>query len=284
MENYKPKAAQSKKDVVARLKQLIKKYNIVSVVNVENLTAKQLQTMRAKLRKDVEIVMTKKRLIKLAFKDNKDKPGIDALNNYLKGMPALLFTNKNPFSLFKTLKQNKSSAPIKAGQVAPNDIVVPKGPTGFAPGPIIGELGACKIKAGIEGGKVAIREDSLVAKEGEVISPKLAAVLLRLGIEPMEIGLDLTAAYENGNILDKSVLDIDEDAFINSIKSFASESFNLAMFIAYPVKETIMQLIQKVSTEVKNLAREAKVVNKETIKDILGDAHRQAMGLHSKVN
>ena len=47
--------------------------------------------------------------------------------------------------------------------------MIPAGPTPFAPGPIIGELGMLKIKAGIEAGKVVIKEDAHVAKKGDVI-------------------------------------------------------------------------------------------------------------------
>lgn len=284
-ENYQPKMSQAKKDSIKKLKDIINKYDIVAAVNMSNLTAKQLQTMREKLRGEVELFMTKKRLMKIALEDEETKKkGISKLIPYLKGMPAILATNKNPFTLFKTLKKNKSSAPIKAGQEAPKDIIVPAGPTNFAPGPIIGELGACKIKAGIDAGKVAIKEDSLVAKEGEEITQKLAAVLQRLGIEPMEIGLDLVAAYEDGDILTKTILDIDEDKFMQDLTSCASKAFNLAMFMGLPTTQTISPLITKVVRETNNLAREAKIVNKETIKDMISQAHTSATNVHKKTS
>jgi large subunit ribosomal protein L10 len=283
-EKHKAKASQLKKDAVKNAKQLIEKYKVVAVVNMKNLTAKQLQNMRAQLRERVDLFMTKKRLIKLALEDGEaKKKGVSKLIDSLRGMPALLCSNDNPFILFKILKKNKSSAPIKAGQVATSDIIVPAGPTGFAPGPIIGELGVCKIKAGINAGKVVIKEDSLVAKEGDVISKNLAAVLLRLGIEPLEIGLDLIAAYENGNILDKSILDIDEEKYISGIKNYAAECFNLAMFVAHPTKDTIHHLVTKAARHAKGLAKHAKIVNKETVKEILSGAHASVVNVHSKL-
>ena len=39
-----------------------------------------------------------------------------------------------------------------------------------------------------------------------LLNDKLASLLIRLGIEPMEIGLNLVAAYENGDILTGDVL------------------------------------------------------------------------------
>src|SRR3989338_1052307 len=113
-------------------------------------------------------------------------------------MPALLLKKENPFSLYKILKKSKSSASAKAGQIAPRDLIVPAGPTPFTPGPVISELAAVGIKAGVEGGKVAVKVDSMIAKKGETIKPAVASMLTRLSILPMEIGLNLTAVYENG--------------------------------------------------------------------------------------
>ncbi len=228
-ETYTPKAAQVKQDVVAEFLKLIEEYPIVGAVDVENLPALQLNRMRAQLRGTVLVKMTKRRLLTHALNASK-KENVKELIPYLKGMPALIFTKESPFKLFKILKKNKSKSPIKGGQTAPKDIIVPAGPTSFAPGPIIGELGAFKIKAGIDGGKVAIKEDSLVAKEGTVVSAKLAAILTRLGIEPMDIGLNLTAVWENGLILKKDVLDVDEEQYQSDIASAASWAFNLAMY------------------------------------------------------
>ena len=53
----------------------------------------------------------------------------------------------------------------KAGETAPEDIVIEKGPTSFKPGPIVGELQQAGIPAAIEGGKVRIRETKTVVKE-----------------------------------------------------------------------------------------------------------------------
>jgi len=270
--------SQKKKDDVKNTIKLIDQYPIVGIVNMENLPTKQLQNMRENLRGKVVLKMVKKRLTKIAFKNSK-KDGIEKLEPYLKGMPALLFTEDNPFALYSTLKKNKSKAPISAGQTAPNDIVVPAGKTNFSPGPIIGELGAFGIKAGVEDGKIAIKSDSVVAKEGDVVNAKLAGLLQRLGVEPMEIGLDLVAVFENGEIITKDVLDIDEDAYKEQIQSAASMAFNLSINAAIPTEDTIALLIQKAASETRALAREADIITDETIGDLLSKAERQASKL-----
>ncbi|MFH1506356.1 MAG: 50S ribosomal protein L10 [archaeon] len=272
-----------KKKIVKEFTELLNKYSIIGAVNMENLPAKQLQNMREQLRDKLVMKMTKRRLMKIAI-DGCKKPGIQALKEQLKGMPALIFTNENPFTLFKFIKKNKSKAPIKAGQIAPNDLVVPAGPTGFAPGPVIGELGAFRIKSGVEDGKVVVKEDSTVAKEGDIVNAKLAALLTRLGVEPMEIGLDLVAVYENGEIVPKSVLDIDEEAYMNNLRTAASESFNLAMFAAYPAKETIELLLGKAHNDSKALATDQDILTDETVGISLGKAEGQMNALKTKLN
>ncbi len=272
--------AQYKKEVVSRLAKLIQEYPIVGAVNMENLPAPQLQVMRSKLRGSVEMVMTKRRLIKIAIEQVKGKkPGIEKLEQYLYGMPALLFTKGNPFSLSRTLRQNKSPAPAKGGQTAPRDIIIPAGPTPFAPGPVIGEFGAIGIKAGVEGGKVAVKADTVVAKAGEKIKPKVAEILTRLGIQPMEVGLDLVAAYENGIIYTSDLLSIDEKEYLGRLRNAGRWSFNLAMFAAYPTKMTIKHLIGRAANDSRALGRAQCIFAKELMPDLIGNAYRGMMGV-----
>ena len=272
----------AKKKVVKEFADLINKYKVISAVDVENLPAKQLNQMRANLRGKAHLQMTKRRLIKIAFKES-GKENIDSLEKYLTGMPALLFTNENPFALFKMLKKGKSPAPIKGGQIAPQDIIVPAGPTNFAPGPIIGELGALGIVTGVENGKVAVKKDSVVAKEGEVVSQALAAVLTRLEIYPMEIGLNLQAAFENGAILTKKDLDIDEEKFMAQLQGAARDAFNLTIELALPLKENINDLLAKAARDAMAIADSQDIITSDTVEKILGKAYAQANALNSKI-
>ena len=278
------KIPEAKKKVIEDFVKLAKEYPIVGAVNMENLPTKQLQNMREQLRGKVVLKMSKRRLMKLALEEAaKEKPGLEKLIPYLKGMPALLFTKENPFSLYKRLQKNKSTAPIKAGQTAPNRIVVPAGPTGFAPGPIIGQLGQVGIAAGIENGKVAIKKDSEVAKEGDVISAELAGILTRLGIEPMEIGLDLTATYEDGNIFTKDVLSIDEQEYLDNIARGHRWAFNLAMECGIITKETTEMLLVKAFTDAKALAVSQEIYADIVMPDLISKAHNQMLSVKAKV-
>ena len=278
------KVPESKKEVVKKIADLIKKYPIIGALNMENLPAAQLQRMKSNLRDKVEMFMAKRRLMKLAIEQAKtDKKGIEKIEEHLKGMPALLFTEENPFKLFRILKKSKSKAPAKGGQTAPADITVKAGPTPFAPGPVIGELGQLGIKTKVDAGKISILEDSVVCKEGEEISENLAGMLTRLGIEPMEIGLDLVAVYEKGDIFTKSILDIDEDKFMADLSQAASWAFNLSVETAFVTGVNREFLIQKAFMDSKALAISQNILADAVAGEILAKAEREMLSLKSQL-
>ncbi len=275
--------SEQKKKIAAEFKKLAQTYPIVIAVDMEGLPTPQLQTMRAQLRsKNIVLKMTKKRVLKVAL-ESAGKKNLEKLVPYLIGHPALIFTKDNPFVLFKNLEKNKSSAPAKGGQIAPKDIVVPAGPTGFAPGPIIGELGQIGIKAGIDAGKVVIKADSVVVKEGQVIKANVAAILTRLKIEPMEIGLNIVAAYEDGEIYTKQLLRIDEKEYIQNIAQAHTWSFNLAIEAGIYNKATIEYMVVKAHRNTRAVAIEANILAAEVVGDVLAKAERQMNALKEMI-
>ncbi len=279
------KINQAKQDVVTQMCELFPKYSIIGVVNMEGLPTSTVQKMRSMLRdKKIELRMAKKRLLKIAFEQSeKNIKGLTQLTPHLKGMPAIICTNDNPFKLYKMLQSNKSTAPAKPGQEAPKNIIVLEGPTEFAPGPIIGELGKFGIKAGIDAGKVVIKADATVAKEGDIITADLAAILTRLGIEPMEIGLDLRATIEDGTIFTKDVLGVDEQEYIDNITQSHRWAFNLAIESAICTSETTTVLIQNAFRDSKALAISQCIVSKDVIDELVGRAEIQAKSVKQKI-
>lgn len=269
--------AESKKKLVSKLSEQLKSYSVIAIVDVEGIPADTLTQMRDKLRGQATIVMTKKRLMRLVFKELEgSNKGISSLEEHYSGMPAFLLTKENPFRIASLLRKSRTPAPAKAGQVAPRDIVVPKGPTPFAPGPILSELGSVGIKAGVEQGKVAVKEDAVVVKEGEVIGRKIADVLSRLDIKPMEVGLAMTAAFEDGVLFKRSVLEVDETVYISQLEAAAFESFAVALAQGIMTQETVVPVITKAARESFALAVSCDILTEQTTPLILSKAERQA--------
>ncbi len=276
--------SEAKKKLVQQLTAEIKEYPIVGVVNLERLPAQQYQVMRSTLAKrGVKIRMARKRLLQRAL-DESQKKNIQQLRERIKGMPAIILCKDNPFSLYATIQKNKSEAPAKGGQIAPREIIVKAGPTSFAPGPIISELAAVGIKTKVEAGKLAIMNDTTVAKEGQVISAKLAEVLKRLDIKPMEIGLDLVAVWEDGFIFDAKHLHIDEVEFARNITQAAQWAMNLAVEMAYLSKDTSDVLLQKAFKEAKAVAMDAAYITEETKDELLARSEREALSVKEEAN
>lgn len=277
---YQAKISPRNEEFANKIRALSKKYSIVGVVDVTGLPAPQFQKIRGSIKKTAEVLIVKKNLIELVLKELEGKfSGISQLSEKCNGVVGLIFTNDNPFTLFKFVQKNKSTAPAKAGQIAPADIVVPAGPTSFSPGPIIGELGAFKIKAGINAGKVEIKEDSVVAKEGDEISEGLAGILTRLGIEPMEVGLNIKAIYEAGTLYSRSVLDVDEDAILADLKSAASDCFKLSIGLDYYTSENISYFLGEGGRDSLGLGVGVAWPAAETIKQLLTKASAQGNGV-----
>ncbi len=277
-------ASDKKKTFVQNLTQCIREYPLVGLVNLQQLPAPQLQKMRSLfLSSGIKIVMARKKLLELAM-DNSGKQNIESLKNKIKGMPALLFSQTNPFVLYKILQKNKSEAPAKAGQAAPKDILVKAGPTNFAPGPIISELAAVGIKTKVDAGKLAILSDIVIAKEGEAISAKVAETLKRLDIKPMEIGLSLVAAWENGIVFEAKQLHIDEGEYLNKITTASRWAVNLALEAAYVTPFTTELLLQKAFRQAKALSSEQNIITGLTASEMISQVQRQAKTLVETAN
>ena len=273
----KPHVSEEKKKELITIVKLMQEYPVVGLIDLTGLPSAQYQSIRAKLKSRLLIRTANKNLIRLALEKIKEnKKGIEEFAPLLKDcMPALLFTKEDPFVISKNLNKSKSKAAAKTGQIAPYDLIAPAGPTPFAPGPIIGELGAVGIKTQIVAGKIHIKEDAVLAHKGDVINQKVAEMLARLGIQPMEIGLNLAAMYDSGKIFLRDVLNINEQDYINQIKEAFTSSLNLAVYSAYTSKDTIDHLIKKSVVEGKALSSYLKIEVNEETKHIEHKEHKQ---------
>lgn len=280
---YKPHISKEKKDEVAEIKKLFNEYKVAGIVNLEGLPTLMLQRIKFSLGDSIYLKPTKKRLIKIAFDEMKDQKNIEQLKEKLRGIPALLFTNEDPFILYKKLEKSKASSAAKPGQTAPNDLGVEAGETPFAPGPMIGELGMLGLKTEVKDGKIHIKDDKVLVKEGDEISEQVASLLAKMGVEPMKVGLNLLLTYENGEILEKSVLSVDEEEYINNLKAAHSESLALAMHLGILNSETIKPLISKAQSESLALADSADILTSGNVGKILAKAEAEASVLESKV-
>jgi len=271
-----------KKDEVNSLKELIEGHSVVGMANLADIPAPQLQKMRRTLKDSATLKMSRKTLMTLALSESQ-KSNIDTLGEHMEGQPALIFTNMNPFKLFKILEASKTPAPAKAGNIALADIVVPKGDTAFKPGPILGELQKVGIPAKIDKGKIVITKDKVVVAEGEAVPKDIAGILTRLDIQPMEVGIDLIAAYEDQTIYTSDLLTIDEDKTVSDIQMAFSQALNLSINASIYNKVAMPYIIQNAAVKSMNLALNAEILTSKTTELLLSKAYAQMLALASEI-
>ena len=271
-----------KQEEVDELVEFIDSYQSVGIVGVAGIPSRQLQAMRRELHGSAAVRMSRNTLTNRALEEVDD--GVEALTEYVAGQVALVGTNDNPFGLFKQLEASKTPAPINAGEVTPNDIVIPEGDTGVDPGPFVGELQTVGASARIMDGSIKVTEDSTVLEEGEVVDDDLANVLVELGIEPKEVGLDLKAVYSEGVLFEPDELEIDVDEYRADVQSAAAAARNLSVNAAYPTAATAGTLLAKASGEAKSVGLFAEIESPDVVPDLIGKADAQLRALAAAID
>ncbi len=274
-----------KEEKVAALKEIIentKKYSAIGIIDLYKMPSPQLQAIRKDLRGQVVLKMYKKRIIQKALSES-NMENLIKLCDYDPKKPALVFTNLNPFKLYKLFEKSKTPSYAKEGDIAPYDIVVKEGPTKLPAGPVIGELQRARIPAMVKEGKIHISKDTVVAKKGSVISAELASLLKKLEIQPMELGINLLAVWESGVVFDRDVLAVNEEEYKLKLQQGYQHALNLSLAISYPTKDNIILLLQKAFMHAKSLGLEANLLDKGIIEDLLIKGERAARLLSSKI-
>ena len=280
-----PKVASWKRDRVGELAAILTSDGVLGVVDIGGVPAKNMLSMRDDLRSSLSITMAKKTLMRLAWEQT-GRP-MEELESLLEGavQPAIVHTNSmNAFQLYSELEKTKQGRAAKEGEVSPIDIVVEAGPTEFGPGPIVGEFNAVGIPAKIDKGKVAIQKTTTVVNKGEPISADLGIMLSKLDINPIEIGIILTGAIEDGFLFEADSLELDTDGLRSDIITATSGAFNLACNIRWFSSQTMPTLLAKASGEATSVAVEAGITNDVTIPLFITRANARALALAGQLD
>ena len=272
-----------KKGIVERLKEYFRRYPVVAAAELSKARSAMLHEIRRRLRNQVEIMVIKKSLARKAAEELKEeRPNLTRFIDSIKGGALLLFTGMDPFKLSLLVQRNKVRVEARGGDVAESDIVVPAGNTGIPPGPVISEFSALKIPTKIDSGTIWITMDTVAARKGEVISPKLASLLSRLGVKPVETGLSLISAYSDGTVIAGEDLKLDLGEYRRRIIEAASNALNLAVNANIPTRESLPFIIARAYLEARRIAVEAEYPDKEIIRESIISAHLKALKLSAK--
>jgi large subunit ribosomal protein L10 len=273
---------QWKQEEVDELVDILDGYESVGVVNIAGIPSRQLQAMRRDLHGTAQLRVSRNTLLVRALQEAEADLG--QLTDLVAGQVGVIGTNDNPFGLYKELEASKTPAPINAGEVAPNDIVIPEGDTGIDPGPFVGELQQAGADARIQDGSIKVLSDSTVLEAGEEVDTQLANVLNELGIEPKEVGLDLRGVYSEGVLFDPEDLAIDLDEYRADIESAAAAGRNLSVNAVYPTARTADLLIAKASNDARSVGLFAAVESPDVADDLVAKADAQMRALAALID
>ncbi|HKM77324.1 MAG TPA: 50S ribosomal protein L10 [Candidatus Bathyarchaeia archaeon] len=274
-----------KKEIYSDLVELLQKYPVVAVADLQKVRSSQIQEIRKKLRGKAELIVAKNTILRKASEMlATEKTNVDKFADSLTGSKVLIFSQMNPYELIIFLNKNKVRVPAKGGDIATSEIMVQAGNTGLQPGPVISEFNEAKVQTRIEGGSIFIAKDTIVASKGDVISTKTASLLSKLGMKPMEAGLSLAYAYDHGLVLLPNDLTFDLDQMKTEFSTAARLAFGVAIEANIMLQETAPQIISKAYRQAVAVSLEAGFLTKETTPLIIQRAVRTMNALSSAIS
>ncbi len=258
-----------------QLQELPKKYKVLALIKMSKVRSTQILPLRKILKDDVEFVSIKDKVAQKAFKQL-DVPGIKDMVGDLTGQCMFMFTNMSPFKLNVLLTKNKIMMAARGGDIASIDIVVPAKNTGIAPGPMLTEFKEAGIPTKIDQGTIWIAKDSTPVLKGEAINEKLASILGKLDIKPVEAGISLYAALEDGLKYAEEEMIIDVEKIREEFAQAYQEAVSLSIEAAYITAENISQILNKAAQSARSVSIESAYMTDETREQILQKADAQA--------
>ncbi|MBI1662354.1 MAG: 50S ribosomal protein L10 [Nitrosopumilus sp.] len=264
-----------KTQMYQQLQELPKKYKVMAIIKMNKVRSTQILPLRKTLKEDVEFFSVKDKVAQKAI-ENLDIPGIKDMIGEFKGQIMLMFTNMSPFKLNVLLAKNKIMMMARGGDIASMDIVVPAKNTGIAPGPMLTEFKEAGIPTKIDQGTIWIAKDSTPVLKGEAINEKLAAILGKLDIKPVEAGISLFTALEDGLKYAEEEMIIDVEKIRNQFAQAHQEAISLSIEAAYVTPDNIEQILAKAAQSARSVSVESGYMTDDTKEQILQKADSQA--------
>ncbi|HMH09892.1 MAG TPA: 50S ribosomal protein L10 [Candidatus Nitrosopolaris rasttigaisensis] len=251
------------------LQELPGTYDVIALSKMSKVRATQLMTIRKKFRNEIKIRVIKNRVAQRAFEKLSNLPGLDSLSKELEGQCALLFTHISPFKLNLIFDKNKVFLPAKGGDIATKDIIIPAGNTGISPGPVLSEFKEANVSTKIDQGTIWVGKDTVVVRSGSIISQKLASLMSKLNIKPIEAGISVSLAIADGLVLKENDLKINLAEYREELTRSFHEAVSLAIETSYPTVETITRLLVRAYQNATALTTDSGYLSPDSVQFVL---------------
>lgn len=261
-----------------QLTALPREYRVMALIKLDKVRGPQVLSLRKTLKDKVLFVNIKDKVAKKAFEDL-DMPGIGSMAKELVGQCMFMFTNMSPFKLNLLLAKNRIMMAARGGDIASIDVIVPAVNTGIAPGPMLTEFKEAGIPTKIDQGTIWIAKETTPVLKGGIVNDKVASILGKLDIKPIEAGISVYAALEDGLNYTEEELVIDLEEYRNMFAAAHTEAVALSIEAAYVTPENTPQILARAHQHAHSLSVESGFVMPETVEPIIQKANAQAQAL-----
>jgi large subunit ribosomal protein L10 len=271
-----------KRQMYQEIQVLAKSYNVIALTKMTKVRSTQLMLIRKKFRDSIMIRIIKNKVVQKAFEKVDDIKTLPDLSKELEGQCALMFTNLSPFKLNLIFAQNKVLLPAKGGDIATMQITIPAGNTGLTPGPVLSEFKEANVATKIDQGSIWINRDNIVANPGDVISQKLASLLGKLGIKPIEAGIMVNFALSEGLLFKEDDLRISLIEYREDLLTSFQQALSVAIELEYFTPESIKPILVRANQNAKTLSLQAGYLSQDTTNLVLCMAELKAQNVASE--
>jgi len=280
-EKKERKAIVDKQKAVEDMASELKKRKIIVLLNLAKTPDKLVQQIRRRLKEKHGAMFKIARLaiVKRALEQCNFPKELYADVNF---PVAVIAANElSPYEISNMFMGNMLSVAAKPGDKAPFDIVIPAGETDMPPGPALTQLKQAGLSVKVDKGKIAISADSVLAKEGTVLTPEKVQALQMLGIKPFKVGLTIWKAFDGKLIFNSEVLGLSSEKLAEGLKEALSQGFSMSINASYPTESNIAFLLTNAMRQGIGIGKNSGEYSEGFMQELLAKAVSQSDALNS---
>jgi len=278
------RAVEEKKALAEDVKKILSEYRSFVVISATGLPAPQFLEIKKKLEaRGLSVRMIKGKVFAKAA-ESIGMPGVEKIAPLISAPSIFVFSkDHNVFELGEIVRSTKAYRKAKPGDRADAEIVIPAGPTGIPPGPMISVFGRLKIPVQPRGSEIHVIRDTVVAKPGQEISPELASLLNKLGITPFVVAPKIVVGYEGGLVIPGESLVLDVEGTRKMISEAAALGAAVAAELVIPEPSIVELALRRAYTRASALASELGIVTPANAPAIIAKAIARALALAQEI-
>jgi len=280
-----------KQDYANRLNNYLDNYAQAMTICVNNVGSKSIAFQRKKLReRNIHILMGKNTIIRKVLNVRAER--LEAAGNTAAAAQALRMlemvegnigfvfvpSDQDVGKIREEITSERVQTAAKAGVEAPDDVVVPAGPTGQDPSQT-SFFQALDIPTKINRGQVEIVSDVKLVTKGEKVNRSAAELLVMLNIKPFYYGITVHHIYQNGDVFPADVLDISSSDIAQAFNNAVREVAALCLALNYPTAASVPHSIMDAYKNILAIGLACKDYswdNLTKVKEILADPSKFA--------